>query len=40
MAGRKGRIAALPLAGAWTQYRDFPGPQKMTFREQWNRRRT
>ena len=38
MAGRKGRIAALPLAGAWTRHRDFPGPQKMTFREQWKRR--
>jgi L-lactate dehydrogenase complex protein LldF len=39
MAGRKGRITALPLAGAWTQHRDFPGPQAMTFREQWKRRR-
>jgi L-lactate dehydrogenase complex protein LldF len=38
MAGRKGRIAALPFAGAWTHHRDFPGPQKMTFREQWKRR--
>jgi L-lactate dehydrogenase complex protein LldF len=39
MAGGKGRIAALPFAGAWTQHRDFPGPQAMTFREQWKRRR-
>jgi L-lactate dehydrogenase complex protein LldF len=38
MAGRKGRIVVLPLAGAWTRHRDFPGPQAMTFREQWKRR--
>ena len=40
MAGRKGRIAALPLAGSWTRHRDFPGPQARTFREQWKRRHT
>jgi L-lactate dehydrogenase complex protein LldF len=39
MAGRRGRIATLPLAGAWTRDRDFPGPEPLTFREQWRRRR-
>ena len=31
----KGRFAALPLAGAWTRYRDFPAPQGATFQSRW-----
>jgi len=34
--GRKrGRFAALPLAGGWTGGRDFPAPEGATFRTQW-----
>ncbi|MFG1397864.1 LutB/LldF family L-lactate oxidation iron-sulfur protein [Roseixanthobacter pseudopolyaromaticivorans] len=35
----KGRFAALPLAGGWTKYRDFPTPQGDTFQAQWQARR-
>jgi L-lactate dehydrogenase complex protein LldF len=35
---RKGRFRALPLAGGWTKYRDFPAPQGKTFQEQWAER--
>ncbi|HVH02350.1 MAG TPA: lactate utilization protein B [Amaricoccus sp.] len=38
-AGRRGRIAALPLAGGWTATRDFPAPQGRTFMDQWQARR-
>ncbi|EAU41719.1 Iron-sulfur cluster binding protein [Fulvimarina pelagi HTCC2506] len=31
LGGRKRRFAALPLAGGWTQYRDFPAPEGRTF---------
>lgn len=34
-----GRFASLPLAGGWTQYRDFPAPQGGTFQAQWKARR-
>jgi L-lactate dehydrogenase complex protein LldF len=34
-AGRKGRLRALPLAGAWTRTRDFPAPQGRTFQSLW-----
>ncbi len=35
----KGRFAALPLAGGWTKYRDFPAPQGKTFQQLWKERR-
>ncbi len=31
LAGRRGRLKALPLAGAWTKHRDLPAPQGRTF---------
>jgi L-lactate dehydrogenase complex protein LldF len=31
---RKGRFKALPLAGSWTRYRDFPAPERRTFMQQ------
>jgi L-lactate dehydrogenase complex protein LldF len=38
-AGRqRGRFSALPLAGGWTKYRDFPVPQGATFQAQWRKR--
>jgi L-lactate dehydrogenase complex protein LldF len=36
IAGRRGRIRALPFAGGWTDQRDFPAPQGPTFMDQWN----
>jgi L-lactate dehydrogenase complex protein LldF len=35
LAGRKGRLTRLPLAGAWTRHRDFPAPQGKTFQQLW-----
>ncbi len=35
MAGRKGRLAKLPLAGGWTDHRDFPKPEGATFMAQY-----
>jgi L-lactate dehydrogenase complex protein LldF len=36
LIGRKrGRIAALPLAGGWTKYRDLPAPAGDTFMAQY-----
>jgi L-lactate dehydrogenase complex protein LldF len=37
--GRNGRIAKLPLAGAWTEHRDFPAPQGATFMAQYRARK-
>ena len=34
----KRRMAALPLAGGWTQFRDFPTPERATFMDQWRKR--
>ena len=35
-----GRYRAVPLAGGWTRYRDFPAPQSGgTFHAQWQRRK-
>lgn len=35
----KGKFKSLPLAGGWTDYRDFPTPQGGTFQEQWKARK-
>jgi L-lactate dehydrogenase complex protein LldF len=34
----KGRLCSLPLAGAWTDYRDMPSPQGGTFQARWRAR--
>jgi len=39
LAGSKGRITSLPLAGAWTRHRDMTAPQRGTFMDQYRRRR-
>lgn len=36
----KGRIKSLPLAGSWTRFRDLPEPEKSTFMQQYNRRKS
>ncbi|MFG1180674.1 lactate utilization protein B [Xanthobacter sp. DSM 14520] len=36
---KKGRFAALPLAGGWTGHRDFPAPEGGTFQAQWRAQR-
>jgi L-lactate dehydrogenase complex protein LldF len=39
-AGRlRGRFRFLPLAGGWTDYRDFPAPEGRTFQAQWAARK-
>jgi L-lactate dehydrogenase complex protein LldF len=35
LAGRKGRLRSLPLAGGWTGARDLPAPQGRTFHALW-----
>ncbi|WP_136680945.1 LutB/LldF family L-lactate oxidation iron-sulfur protein [Neptunomonas sp. XY-337] len=35
MAGKKGRVTKLPLAGGWTDWRDMPAPSGKTFMEQY-----
>lgn len=35
LAGRRGRVRRLPLAGGWTKWRDMPAPQGRTFQDQW-----
>jgi L-lactate dehydrogenase complex protein LldF len=35
LAGGRGRIRVLPLAGAWTRHRDLPAPERKTFQELW-----
>ncbi|HSH07550.1 MAG TPA: lactate utilization protein B, partial [Burkholderiales bacterium] len=39
MAGRRGRISWLPLAGGWTRGRDMPAPEGRTFRSLYAGRR-
>lgn len=39
MAGKRGRLKSVPLAGGWTQFRDLPAPQGRTFHEQWRARK-
>ncbi|MFW1677877.1 LutB/LldF family L-lactate oxidation iron-sulfur protein [Pontibacter sp. JAM-7] len=38
LAGKKGRIRKLPLAGGWTDWRDMPAPEGTTFMDQWKKR--
>lgn len=39
LLGRKtGAISQLPLAGAWTRWRDLPAPEGSTFRTEWAKR--
>jgi L-lactate dehydrogenase complex protein LldF len=38
LAGRKGRLRSLPLAGGWTRVRDLPAPQGRTFQSLWAER--
>ncbi len=40
LAGRKGRFKSLPLAAAWTRYRDLPAPQGSTFMAQYKGKRS
>jgi L-lactate dehydrogenase complex protein LldF len=40
MAGRRGRLRRLPLAGGWTDFRDLPAPEGGTFHGLWADRRT
>ena len=35
LAGTKGRLSRLPLAGGWTRHREFPAPQGKTFQALW-----
>jgi L-lactate dehydrogenase complex protein LldF len=35
LGGRRGAFRWLPLAGGWTQHRDFPAPQGRTFQQLW-----
>ncbi len=35
LGGKRGRFAKLPLAGGWTDHRDFPAPEGETFMAAW-----
>jgi len=35
----KGRLSRVPMASAWTRYRDLPAPQGKTFHQMWKERR-
>ncbi|MEJ2478775.1 MAG: LutB/LldF family L-lactate oxidation iron-sulfur protein [Acidihalobacter sp.] len=37
LAGRRGRLRSVPLAGAWTRARDLPAPQGGTFIGAWQK---
>ncbi|MGF6691660.1 L-lactate dehydrogenase complex protein LldF [Metapseudomonas resinovorans] len=37
VAGSRGRLRRLPLAGAWTAERDMPAPQGATFQQLWEK---
>lgn len=39
LAGRRGRLRALPFAGSWTAERDLPAPEGGTFVDRWHRER-
>jgi L-lactate dehydrogenase complex protein LldF len=36
---RSGRVRSLPLAGGWTNFRDFPAPEGPTFQARWAKER-
>ncbi|MEW5424649.1 LutB/LldF family L-lactate oxidation iron-sulfur protein [Amorphus sp. 3PC139-8] len=38
LAGARGRLSRLPLAGGWTRHRDLPAPAPHTFMAQWKTR--
>jgi L-lactate dehydrogenase complex protein LldF len=38
LAGKKGRLGKLPLAGGWTDHRDLPAHSGKTFMQQWEAR--
>jgi L-lactate dehydrogenase complex protein LldF len=38
LAGRRRRLSSLPLASAWTKYRDLPAPAPRTFQSLWQKR--
>jgi L-lactate dehydrogenase complex protein LldF len=40
MAGNRGRLRSLPLAGGWTRYRDLPAPQGKTFQQMLREKRS
>ena len=39
MAGKKGRIKKIPMAGGWTDWRDMPAPSGKTFMSQYKSRK-
>ncbi len=39
LAGRKGRLASLPLAGGWTRHRELAAPEGKTFQQLWRQGR-
>jgi L-lactate dehydrogenase complex protein LldF len=40
MAGRRGRLKMVPLAGGWTRHRDLPAPQGKTFQRMLREKRS
>ena len=38
MGRRRGRFRKLPLAGGWTDHRDFPAPEGPSFQALWRQR--
>ncbi|HET8726747.1 MAG TPA: lactate utilization protein LutB domain-containing protein, partial [Alphaproteobacteria bacterium] len=40
LAGGKGRLSRLPLAGGWTDWRDLPAPEGRTFQDLYAERRS
>ena len=38
LAGKRGRLRRLPLAGGWTRHRDLPAPEGRSFQALWRER--